>query len=250
MMHLAARDDDESDVDEEEAAKDAAAALATRSVTENSEFPPSPLSRREIEGALHEGLRKEFNIADEYLEVVLHFTYFSFFGLVWPMGCLFALMNFLLEYRFDVAKLGQVRRRPMPKQDRNLRKLLKTFAIIISMIAIPFNVLMMLIPFEVLVVWFPEYFTEMVTVTVDGEERAKQQSMELGVYVPYWVLALFLTSLVLFACSFLLRLSLREIRRRDLKATLQSAEAMPRIDSTDSSAKPGFHGVNPEAKQP
>lgn len=178
------------------------------------------LARSEIEGVLHEGLRKEFAVADEYLEVMLHFTYFSFFGLVWPLGCLFALVNVLLEYRFDVAKLGHVRRRPMPKQDKNLRKLLKAFAMIVSTVALPFNVLMMLIPFEVLVIWFPEHFTE--EVIEEGSGRAYTESLALADYVPYWVLAFFSTSLVLFACSHLLRLGIREVRRRDLQATLKS----------------------------
>lgn len=177
---------------------------------------PQLLARTDIESALHEGLRKEFTVADEYLEVILHFTYFSFFWLVWPMGCLFALMNFLLEYRFDVAKLGQVRRRPVPKPDRNLRKLLKTVATIISAAAIPFNVLIMLLPFEVLVIWFPSHFTELV-MEEEHDEHVYRQSLDLSDYVPYWVLTFFLSSLLLFACSYVLRQAILEVRRRDLK---------------------------------
>merc|ERR1711971_1348288 len=50
--------------------------------------------------ALQEGYRKEHEPFNEYLELLLHMLWTSSFAIVWPLGCVWALMNLLLEYRF------------------------------------------------------------------------------------------------------------------------------------------------------
>lgn len=67
-----------------------------------------------LSSALLEGQRREYEPFDEYIELLLHFLWLLCFGFIWPFGCICALMNQFLEYRFDCMKLLCVRRRRIP----------------------------------------------------------------------------------------------------------------------------------------
>lgn len=166
-----------------------------------------------LEAAMHEGLRKEFCILDEYIELVLHFTYFSFFGLVWPLGSVFALVNYMLEYKFDSLKLAFVRRRALPRVDDNLHKLLKTATSIVAMLAIPFNVCLMLLPFEQLVVWFPNHFSNDAEGTNHHYDAVGREELVLARYWHWWVPIWAITSAILLVFAHMIRSSIRYHRK-------------------------------------
>eukprot|EP00929_Paragymnodinium_shiwhaense_P091724 TRINITY_DN51630_c0_g2_i1.p1 TRINITY_DN51630_c0_g2~~TRINITY_DN51630_c0_g2_i1.p1 ORF type:complete len:1194 (-),score=224.41 TRINITY_DN51630_c0_g2_i1:191-3772(-) len=100
--------------------------------------------------ALQEGYRKEHEPFNEYLELLLHMLWTSSFAIVWPMGCVFALMNMLLEYRFDCLKLLYVRRRQFPNTRHMSVAWVPVCAEIVCHVAIVVNVALVLIPYRLL----------------------------------------------------------------------------------------------------
>lgn len=106
-----------------------------------------------LDEAFLQGMRREYCVLDEYLEVLLHFTFFTFFGMVWPLGCFFALMNYLLKFRFDVLKLGYVRRRAFAKPDQSLRRLVRVSTRLVAFTGIIVQTGLLLFPYELLEVW-------------------------------------------------------------------------------------------------
>lgn len=98
--------------------------------------------------ALLEGQRREFDPFNEYIEVLLHFLWISCFAIVWPLGCAFALLNQLLEYRFDALKLLSVRRRRFPSTRHMSVAWVPKFALFICHIGIFVNVAILMLPYR------------------------------------------------------------------------------------------------------
>jgi len=168
-----------------------------------------------IQDAFYQGMRKEFCVLDEYLEQLLHFTFFTFFGMVWPLGCTFALMNYLLEFRFDILKLGYVRRRSLPKPDQSLRRLIRVCTRIIAYVSIVIQVALMLLSFQQLQVWLPYRF---------GQRNLQQ-------YTGEWVIAFVIMVIGMVLLSWMTRWLVKRLRlwryRRRLKAMAEQVQASP-----------------------
>merc|ERR1712232_1220602 len=82
-----------------------------------------------------------------YLELLINFLWISCFAVVWPVGCIFSLMNQILELRFDTLKLVAGRRRPFPR-DRVMTKIwVPEFARKVVHISIVMNILILLLPY-------------------------------------------------------------------------------------------------------
>jgi len=105
--------------------------------------------------ALLEGERREHEPFDEYLELLLHFLWQSCFSIVWPLGCVFSLVNQLLEYRFDCMKLLLARRRRFPGARHMSVAWVPRFARMACHISIVVNVSLLLMPYRQLLVWAP-----------------------------------------------------------------------------------------------
>jgi len=122
-----------------------------------SRFEDQELAKRSrLQDVLLEGDRREHQPFDEYIELLLHFLWISSFAIVWPLGCVFALINQFLEFRFDCAKLLIVRRRRFPCSRHMLVAWVPCFASIVCHISIVVNVLLLLLPYRQLLLWYPE----------------------------------------------------------------------------------------------
>lgn len=113
-------------------------------------------TRTRLWSALLEGYRREHEPFDEYLEMLLHFLWTSCFAIVWPVGCVWALINQLLEYRFDCAKLLVVRRRRFPNTRHMSVAWVPFFTNIVCQVAIVVNVALLLLPYRILSGDLPE----------------------------------------------------------------------------------------------
>jgi len=111
--------------------------------------------RSRLHSALLEGERREHEPFDEYLELLLHFLWTSCFAIVWPLGCVFSLLNQILEYRFDCMKLLAVRRRRFPGARHMSVAWVPRFAKMVCHISIVVNVALLLLPYRQLLVWAP-----------------------------------------------------------------------------------------------
>lgn len=167
-----------------------------------------------LQDAFHQGMRREFCVLDEYLEQLLHFTFFTFFGMVWPLGCTFALMNYLLEFRFDILKLGYVRRRALPKPHQSLRRLIKTCTRIIAYLSIFVQAALLLTSLQILQVWIPSRY--------DGKTILQQWEESL--------LAFFLLSVIMMLLSWGSRTVVKRLRLRRKRRRLKQMEAQTELD--------------------
>jgi hypothetical protein len=106
---------------------------------------------------LLEGEWREHNPFDEYIELLLHFLWTSCFAIVWPLGTVFALVNQLLEYRFDCLKLIAIRRRRFPSTRFMSLVWVPTCARIVCHVSIFVNVCLLTLPYQPLWVGVHDY---------------------------------------------------------------------------------------------
>lgn len=116
--------------------------------------------RWQLWSALQEGERKEHEPFDEYIELLLHFLWTSCFAIVWPLGTVFALINQLLEYRFDCVKLLAVRRRRFPSTRHMSVAWVPLCAKIVCHVSILVNISLLLMPYRQMLVWSPDSCSE------------------------------------------------------------------------------------------
>lgn len=112
--------------------------------------------RSRLCSVLLEGERREHEPFDEYIELLLHFLWTSCFAIVWPLGCVFSLINQILEFRFDCVKLLAVRRRRFPSTRHMSVAWVPRFARIVCHISIVMNVALLLMPYRQLLIWSPD----------------------------------------------------------------------------------------------
>jgi len=110
--------------------------------------PVAAGAQKRIERVLLEGQRREFDPFNEYIEVLLHFLWTVCFAIVWPLGCMFALLNQFLEYRFDGLKLVSVRRRRFPSTRHMSVAWVPRFARVVCHIGIFVNVAILMLPYR------------------------------------------------------------------------------------------------------
>jgi len=111
--------------------------------------------RARLCAVLLEGERREHEPFDEYIELLLHFLWTSCFAIVWPLGCVFSLLNQILEFRFDCVKLLAVRRRRFPSTRHMSVAWVPRFARIICHISILVNIALLLMSYRQLLIWSP-----------------------------------------------------------------------------------------------
>jgi hypothetical protein len=105
---------------------------------------------------LLEGQRKEHDPFDEYIELLLHFLWTSCFTIVWPLGSVFALINQLLELRFDTLKMLVARRRRFPTTRNMSLVWVPCCARIICHVSIVTNVVLLLLPYQQYQMWIEQ----------------------------------------------------------------------------------------------
>jgi len=103
---------------------------------------------RRLQAVLLEGDRREHTPFDEYIELLLHFLWTSCFAIVWPLGTVFAMVNQLLEFRFDTAKILAVRRRRFPSTRHMSVAWVPHCGRIVSHVSIVVNVALLLLPYR------------------------------------------------------------------------------------------------------
>ncbi|KAF9425092.1 hypothetical protein BGZ94_007854 [Podila epigama] len=102
------RDNNGSSSDEEDTKSDS----ATVSVVGQD----SPEAKRFLNRVQKQAALPEYDVNEDYAEMVLQFGYVSLFSVIWPLTGLCAFVNNWVELRSDAAKISYNARRPIPSR--------------------------------------------------------------------------------------------------------------------------------------